>query len=147
MQPSKKPAAKKPSQQTGEFQATLMLLEPDIIARMALAEYLRDCGYRVIEGYKPEEVFTVLEAGTAIDIILAHVRLSGDLDGVALAKRLRESHPGIDVILAVGTASAADKAAQLCDAGPLQRPSHPQELLRRIQLLREKRRARDDSAS
>ncbi len=140
--------SKKISEQTGARIATVMLLEPDVIARLALADYLRDCGYRVIEGYKPEEVFTVLEAGTAIDIILAQVRLAGDLDGVALAKRLRESHPGIDVILAVGAANAADKAGDLCETGPQQlRPYHPQELLRRIQLLREKRRVRDDGAS
>lgn len=137
--------AKKARETPAAPQSTIMILEPEIIARMALAEYLRECGYRVIEGYKPEEVFTVLDAGNPIDILLAQVSLGTDLDGVALAKRLRESHPNIEVVLAVGTANAADKAAELCDAGPLEKPYHPQELLRRIQLLREKRRTRDES--
>jgi len=120
--------------------STVMVIEPEIIARMSIAEYLRDCGYKVIEGYRSEEVFSLLEAGTTIHIILTEVRLAGDLDGLELARRIREKHPGIDVILAVGVANAADKAAEICDAGHLKKPFHPQELLRKIQLLRERRR-------
>jgi len=137
-------SARQTRETTASGQATIMILEPEIIARMALADYLRQCGYRVIEGYRPEEVFTVLKAGKQIDIVLTQVRLGSDLDldGVALSKRLRESHPDIDVVVAVGTANAVDRAAELCDAGPQERPYHPQDLLRRIQLLREKRRVK-----
>ncbi len=137
-------SARQTRETAAPVQATIMLLEPEIIARMALGEYLRQCGYRVIEGYRPEEVFLVLEAGTSIDIVLTQVRLGNDLDGVALAKRLRESHPHIEVLVVVGTAHAADRAAKLCDIGPRARPYHPRDLLRRIHLLREKRRAQTE---
>jgi len=120
--------------------ATIMVVEPDVISRASLSEFLRGCGYKVIEGAHSDEVFAVLNAGTKIDIVFTEVRLAGDLDGLELAKRLREQHPGIDVILAVGIANAAEKAGVLCDDGPLEKPFHPQELLRRIQILRERRR-------
>jgi len=121
--------------------ATVMVLEPEILARMAIAEFLRGCGYKVIEGMTSDEVFTVLEAGTAVQIILAEVRLAGDRNGLELAKRVRETYPGIDIILTVGIANAATKAGELCDDGPLEKPFHPQELMRRIHMLRERRRA------
>jgi hypothetical protein len=44
------------------------------------------------------------------------------------------------VILTSGVARAADKAGDLCDDGPLEKPYHPQEVVRRINLLRERRR-------
>jgi DNA-binding response OmpR family regulator len=53
---------------------------------------------------------------------------------------VRENHPGIDVILTSGMARTAEKAGDLCDDGPLEKPYHPQEVVRRINLLLERRR-------
>jgi DNA-binding response OmpR family regulator len=57
-----------------------------------------------------------------------------------LARQIREKYPAIDVILTSGAARAAAKAGDLCDDGPLEKPYHPQEVLRRINVLRERRR-------
>jgi DNA-binding response OmpR family regulator len=119
---------------------TLMVVEPDVLARMCLADYLRDCGYKVIEGGLAQDVFDILEAGGTIDVILAEVNLPGGIDGFALASQIRKTHPGIDVILPLGIAKAADKAGELCEDGPKEKPFHPQEVVRRINMLRERRR-------
>jgi DNA-binding response OmpR family regulator len=120
--------------------ATIFVVEPDILVRMVIANYLRECGYKVVEGVRADDVLTVLQAGITIDVILAEVRLDGSLDGFGLARLIRHDHPEIDVILTSGVASAADKAGGLCDEGPLEKPYHPQEVVRRINLLRERRR-------
>jgi CheY-like chemotaxis protein len=120
--------------------ATILVVEPDILARMVIADYLRDCGYRVIEGVSADDVLAVLQAGTKVDVILTEVQLAGSLDGFGVARQIRENHHEIDVILTSGVARAADKAGDLCDDGPLEKPYHPQEVVRRINLLRERRR-------
>lgn len=120
--------------------STIMVVEPDVVARAVIAGYLRECGYRVLEGVTAEDVLAVLEAGESVDIIFSEVKLSGELDGFGLAKRIRETRPEIDVLLTSGVAKAAEKAGDLCDEGPLEKPYHPQEVLRRIQSLRERRR-------
>jgi CheY-like chemotaxis protein len=120
--------------------ATVLVVEPDILVRMVIADYLRDCGYKVVEGVNADEALAVLGAGTKIDVILTEVQLSGSLDGFGLARQIREDHPEIDVILTSGVARAADKAGDLCDDGPLEKPYHPQDVVRRINLLRERRR-------
>jgi CheY-like chemotaxis protein len=120
--------------------ATIFVVEPEILVRMVIADYLRDCGYKVVEGVNADEVLAVLGAGRKIDIILAEVRLAGSLDGFGLSRQIREDHPEIDVILTSGVARAAEKAGDLCDDGPLEKPYHPQEVVRRINLLRERRR-------
>jgi CheY-like chemotaxis protein len=119
---------------------TILIAEPDILVRMVIADYLRDCGYRVVESVNADEVLAVLEAGTKIDVILTEVQLAGSIDGFGLAQQIRANHPDIDVILTSGASRAAAKAGDLCDDGPLAKPYHPQDVVRRINFLRERRR-------
>jgi CheY-like chemotaxis protein len=119
---------------------TILVVDPDILARMVIADYLRDCGYKVIEGVNADDALAVLQAGRKIDVILAEVQVTGGIDGFELARQIREKYPAIDVILTSGAARAAAKAGDLCDDGPLEKPYHPQDVLRRINVLRERRR-------
>ena len=121
--------------------STVLVVEPDILVRMVIAGYLRDCGYKVLEGVTADDVLVVLGAGQRIDVIFAEVQLSGSTGGFGLAQWVREKYPDIDVILTSGIARAAEKAGDLCDEGPLEKPYHPQEVVRRINILLERRRA------
>jgi len=47
----------------------------------------------------------------------------------------------VRALISVGAARAADKASDLGDEGQLEKPYKPQEVVRRINLLRERRRA------
>jgi DNA-binding response OmpR family regulator len=124
----------------GATPSTILVVEPDILVRMVIASYLRECGYRVLEGVTAADVTTVLGSGQTIDVVLSEVRLRGKMDGFGLARWVREHHPDVDVILTSGAARAADKAKDLCDDGPLEKPYEPQEVVRRINLLRERQR-------
>jgi DNA-binding NtrC family response regulator len=121
--------------------STVLVVEPDILDRMVIASYLRDCGYRVLEGVTAADVMAVLNAGQKIDVVFSEVRLDGSVDGFGLACWVHEHYPGVDVILTTGAARAADEAGELCDDGPLEKPYHTQEVVRRINLLRERRRS------
>jgi DNA-binding response OmpR family regulator len=121
-------------------QPTAMILDPDVLVRITVADYLRDCGYRVIEGVRAEDLWTVLAAGTSVDVVLTEVALAGEADGFAVSRRLRAEYPAVDVILAASAARVADRAAQLCDQGPLDKPYHPQALMRRLDALRRRRK-------
>jgi DNA-binding response OmpR family regulator len=120
--------------------ATIFVVDPDILVRMVIADYLRDCGYKVVEGVNADDVLAVLGAGRKIYVILTEVQLAGSIDGFELARQIRENHPDVDVILASGVSRVAGKASDLCEDGPLEKPYHPQEVVRRINLLRERRR-------
>jgi DNA-binding response OmpR family regulator len=130
---------KKPDSPAGT--PTIMIVEPDIHVRVVVADYLRDCGYKVIEGKKAEDVHKMLAAGEAIDIVITEIELPGDVDGFTLARDVRQLRPSIDIILSSGAAKTADKAGSLCDEGPLEKPYHPEDLLRRIKILRGQRKA------
>jgi DNA-binding response OmpR family regulator len=119
---------------------TILVVEPDIIVRMSIADYLRECGYKAVEGATAEDALALLRAGQTVDVILCEVALGGVMDGFALARWVRERSTGVDVILASGTWGAAAKAEDLCEEGPLEKPYHPEEIVRRINILIERRR-------
>jgi CheY-like chemotaxis protein len=119
---------------------TIMVVDPDVLVRMVIAEYLRNCGYRVIEAASAVDAFTLLENGISVDTIFSEIRLPGGVDGFSLAQQVRERYPHVDVMLTSGAAKAAAKAGELCDDGPLEKPYHPQDVMRLINVLRERRR-------
>lgn len=124
---------------------TVMIVEPEVVVRTVVAEYLRECGYKVIEGTGAEDVWKILDDNILIDIVLADVQLAGGVDGFSLARRIRDRYPATDILLTSGAAKVAGKAGELCEDGPLEKPYHPQDVLRRIHLMRERRRTETQS--
>ena len=120
---------------------TIMMLEPDVLIRMVIAEHLRDCGYRVIEGVAAQDVWAVLESGRRIEILLADVKLAGEEDGFSLARRIRQTRSDIDVILTSGIAGAAQESRDLCEEGPIKKPYDAKDVEARIRIMLERRRA------
>ena len=96
----------------------VLIVEAELLIRHPLAEYLRECGYRVIETASADEARRILaSAGTAVEIVLADVE-APCISGFALAAWIRGRHPRIQVILAGSAAMAAEKAGDLCEDGP-----------------------------
>jgi DNA-binding response OmpR family regulator len=120
---------------------TIMMLEPDVLIRMVIAEHLRDCGYRVIEGIAAEDVWAVLATGRRIDVVLADVKLAGKEDGFSLARRIRQTRSDIDVILTSGVAGSAQESQVLCEDGPIKKPYEGKDVEAKIRILLERRRA------
>jgi DNA-binding response OmpR family regulator len=120
---------------------TIMVVERDILVRMVVSDYLRECGYKVIEGVTADDVLTVLKSGGKIDVLFVEVQLDGSMDGFSLAQWTRQNHAAIDVILASGVSKTAKEAAQLCEDGPVEKPYNPREVARRINILLQRRRA------
>jgi DNA-binding response OmpR family regulator len=109
---------------------------------MVLAQFLRECGYEVIEAAASDDVLEVLRSGREVDTLLLDAQISGGLAGFTLARHVRERYPQTDIVLTFGIAKAAEKAGDLCDQGPLEKPYHPDEIVKRIKRLRQKRKPR-----
>jgi DNA-binding NtrC family response regulator len=101
-----------------DAQASILIVEANILVRQPLAEYLRDCGYKVVEAASITEARQLLrDQVVAIDIVLADAAY--DHDGCfALATWIRTSQPGVEVILAGTVAKLAGEAGDLCADGP-----------------------------
>ncbi len=122
----------------------VLVAEGEVLVRMMIAQYLRDCGYKVIEAASTEEAVTVLDHGDlSVDIVLSDVEMPGRLDGFGLAQWVRQHKPGLHVILVGTPMRAADVAGDLCESGPmLNKPYEPQIVVDRIRRLMAERAAK-----
>ena len=117
-------------------EATILLVEDDVLLRMSFSQYLRECGYKVVEAVSADEAMTVLQhQEITIDVVFSNVELPGVMDGFALSKWIRDNRPDTQVILVGSVPGAADAAAELCDDGPLPKPYEPQIMVDRIRRL------------
>ncbi len=127
---------------------TILIVEDEVLIRLDVADYLRECGYRVIEVGNASEAMAVLQSGCRIDLVFSDVQLPGSSDGFTLSRWVRTHQPEVKVILTSGDARSAQVAGELCEDGPLEKkPYDPQELLKRIRAsLAHARRAEPNSA-
>lgn len=118
----------------------ILVVEDEVVVRMAVAAYLRECGFQVIEAKTADEAVTVLAAGTEVDIVFSDIQMPGRLDGFALSHWLRRERPDIKVLLTSGIARTALAAGESCvhENGLLPKPYEHTELLRRITRLMDK---------
>jgi DNA-binding NtrC family response regulator len=119
-----------------EVQETILVVEDDVLVRMPIAQYLRDCGYRVVEAVSADEAMTVLlHHELAIDIVFTDIEMPGSVDGFGLAKWIRDKRPGMDVILAGTLPRTIDAAKELCEAGSVPKPYDAQTVHNHIRRL------------
>jgi DNA-binding response OmpR family regulator len=118
-------------------QQTVLVVDAEVLVRLTISAYLRDCGYRVVEAATAEEAQTVLlQTELTIEAVLADVDLPGPIDGFALSRWIRDHRQEVNVLLAGSPARAAERAADLCEQGPdLARPYEPQVVVDRIRRL------------
>ncbi|PVE25960.1 response regulator [Microvirga sp. KLBC 81] len=116
---------------------TVLVVEDEVLVRMVIADYLRECGYRVYETVNASEALAVLQSPeVSIDIVFSDVQTPGDMDGFRLARWVRANKPGVQVVLTSGVERSAEIASTLCEAGPLlKKPYPPQDVVDRIRQL------------
>jgi CheY-like chemotaxis protein len=57
---------------------TILVVEDDIFIRMPIAQYLRDCGYKVIEAVNADEAIAVLtHKETIVDVVFSDIEMPG----------------------------------------------------------------------
>ncbi|HEV2593883.1 MAG TPA: response regulator [Sphingomicrobium sp.] len=124
------------AQQSGESQR-LLVVDGDVLVRHVISDYLRTCGYIVVEAATTDEALVVLEDTTiTIDAALCDAEAPGSRSGFHLRIWAAENRPQVEVILAGSIAAAANKAAELCEEGPhLRRPYDPQSVLEYIRRI------------
>lgn len=130
--------------------ATVLVVEKDILVRHPLAQYLRDCGYRVLEAVNGAEARKSLSSGGhKIDVALIGAKSVSSESGFTLASWVRLNHPTVKVLLAGTVEKVLKLAGELCDDGPDGPLDHRAVLdhIRRLLAARERGSSDDGSAT
>jgi CheY-like chemotaxis protein len=100
-------------------QETILVVDGDVLTRAVIADYLRQCGFRVVEAGTGAQAVQVLQSATFnIDIVLADVKLPGEMSGFDLSQWARKVMPEVTVLLAGAAERIAETAGDLCEEGP-----------------------------
>lgn len=112
---------------------TILVTEDEILIRFFVAEELRAQGNLVLEAANAEEALALLRSGLEIDLLLTDVRMPGTLDGAALARRVRQDHPRVKIVVVSAHLRVGELAAEV--DGFFIKPVDIPRLARHIQTL------------
>ena len=113
---------------------TVLLAEGDVLIRMPLAQYLRECGYKVLEATTLDEAKLALgEANSAVSVVVSSLQLAGN--GFGISNWVKQHRPDLNVLLTGTPRRAVEVAAGLCSDDSVPTPLKPQLLLRRIRQM------------
>src|ERR1700704_993671 len=81
----------------------VLLVENDVLLRLATASNLRDAGFEVIEAANCAEALRILDC-IPVDVLFSDLDIPGNIDGLALAKWVHRSQADTRLILTSGAA-------------------------------------------
>jgi len=123
-------------------QEVVLVVEDEVLIRMAISQYLRDCGYKVIEAASADEALVVLQnTETKIDIVFSDIDMPGSVDGFGLSRWIHDHRPGLDVILTGTVPRTVNAAHDLCRQTPFPKPYESQAVHDHIRRLLAARRS------
>ena len=94
------------------------------------AALLTSFGCKVTRAASAGAALTLYELGGPFDVVLSDIVMPGEMDGIALARALRERHPELPIVLVTGYNTTQESPAEF---PLLQKPCTPQLLLETLQ--------------
>ena len=113
--------------------ATVLVVEDEVLIRLAACDELRARGYVVIEAVNADEALSVLRSPVQVNFVLTDLKMPGAMDGAALVKLIRAEFPFLKVMMVSG--QAPDPAIQALLDGYFPKPVAPSDIASFLQQL------------
>lgn len=98
---------------------TILVVDDEPLIRMAVSDFLQECGFKVLEAAHAAEALAMIQSGhREIHLVFSDVRMPGEIDGFGLARWVRQNRPDLPVILTSGDARKSEIAHELCASEP-----------------------------
>lgn len=112
---------------------TVLVVEDETMVRMPIAEFLRDCGYNVVEAGDASEAIAAMEAAEPVNLVFTDVRMPGSMDGFDLAAWFESHYPSVPVLLTSGYNARRNLPAPAASGGRfIEKPYSQTQVARRI---------------
>ncbi|MBP0445760.1 PAS domain-containing protein [Roseomonas sp. SSH11] len=96
----------------GERALRILVVEDDDALASLVLDMMRHLGHDARRATGPNDALGQLEAGLEVDLIFTDVLMPGGMDGLDLAYALRQSRPGLPVLLTSGYGGAPARVAE-----------------------------------
>jgi CheY-like chemotaxis protein len=113
----------------------VLVVDDEILVRLAIADYLRDAGYAVVEAADAAEALGVLASGKPVDAVFTDVQMPGIMDGLMLVHWVHEHYPATQVLVTSGKGDAAVSSGLIADDAFFSKPYALEKVANRIRSL------------
>lgn len=120
-----------PANDAGAGPATILVVEDEELILAVTADFLRDCGFNILEATSTKQAKRVLASTAAIDILFSDIRLP-DESGFELARWCQQTRPDVQILL---TSGFYDVPADISRFSILPKPYTFRELMARMESL------------
>ncbi|MGO9135693.1 MAG: response regulator [Methylovirgula sp.] len=86
----------------------VLVIEDEVLIRLAIAEELRFAGLTVVETVSADEAWAYLEAGGHADLVFSDICMPGSMNGLDFARRLKTTYPEMIIILTSGNCQSRE---------------------------------------
>jgi CheY-like chemotaxis protein len=113
-------------------QPIVLVVEDEVLIRMAMAAALRRAGLNVIEACDAAEALEIVHTGVEPDALFTDILMPGPIDGLRLAALLETTFPSMKVFVSSGRVSDSDLKLRL---NFIPKPTEPDSVARAIKYV------------
>jgi CheY-like chemotaxis protein len=88
--------------ETPSFNRSILVVDDEPLIRLHLVDFFEDEGFTVFEAESADRAIAMLEANSAVQVVLTDVQMPGSMDGVRLAHYIRDRWPPTLLVIASG---------------------------------------------
>lgn len=81
---------------------TILIVEDEVLVRMLAVDALVERGLPLVEAGTATEALEVLATRPNIRLMIVDISMPGDIDGLALARKVADRHPGLPILITSG---------------------------------------------
>jgi CheY-like chemotaxis protein len=112
----------------------VLVVEDEFLIRLNAAEMIEEAGFEVVEASNADEAVAILEARLDIAVVFTDIQMPGTMDGLKLAKAVRDRWPPIHIVATSGLVDVRE--GDLPEGGLfLPKPYSPAQIIRRLREL------------
>src|SRR6202167_3159141 len=80
----------------------ILIVEDEFLLRMDSAEVIENAGFEVVQAANADEAIAILTARPDIHVVFTDIQMPGSMDGLKLARFVRDRWPPIKIIATSG---------------------------------------------
>ena len=80
----------------------VLVVEDDFLLRMDAVDIVRSGGFDAVEAGNADEAIAILEARPTIHVVFTDIQMPGSMDGLTLAKFVKDRWPPIKIVTTSG---------------------------------------------
>jgi CheY-like chemotaxis protein len=86
----------------------ILIVEDEFLLRLDSAETIESAGFEVIEAANADEAIAILQARPDIHVVFTDIQMPGSMDGLKLARFVRDRWPPIKIVATSGRVMVGD---------------------------------------